>query len=313
MGRNNQHAGMHMKWYRGDRSQGDFSGYDRYIDMIAESKLRKMTNHKAKDLTVKESKIEQKLKEASMVEDGKATKNRDVGKNTKSTIEKTQVIPDKYFVATFDLYANIFTIAFEKGVDVFDYVCECEKLFSEDKYINRTQHPFELNNMEKTHIYLHMLADKMGCEIYEFFIMNEDMRQKRIYNVLKNIMKKYKDKNNFAVSFDAENDHDTEGNEYTVTCLSLSDYYFRNPDLDIKNDTHYYTKNYIHRTVNNTTGEVVYSLNVLTRVNYKYPLKYMCERIEIYAEIYGEMANFFEESLRLYLESGEQIGSCVTW
>lgn len=312
MGRNNQHAGMHIKWWHGDRSQGDFNGYDRYVDMIAESKLRRMNPNDKKivnDLTP----ITETPTSTEMHTSKSKKKKRKNQQNQLAIKEKKQLIPDKYFAASLDLYANIFTIAFEKRIDVFDYVCECEKLCAEDKYMCQTVPWLTLHPLEKSHIFLHMLADKIGCEIYEFFIMNEEIRQRRIYSILQNILKKYEQNIYLAVDFAQENDVDSEGNEYTVTCLTLSDYSFSNLSLNNKNDSHYYTMHYIHKIINNTTGDLIYSLNIKTSTNYKTKLTYMYERAEIYTESEGEMAEFFEKSLHLYLKSGETVGSCVTW
>ena len=324
MGRNNQHAGMHMKWWHGDHSQGDFSGYDRYVDMIAESKLRKMTNGKnTKDPdttkpegVISDGKKSQVITTAPVNESQANKPKKKKNKNPKyqpPVKEKQQLISDEYFAATYNLYANIFAIAFEKRIDVFDYICECERLCAEDKYMCETRKWFALRPLEKSHIFLHMLADKIGCEIHEFFIMNEEMRQKRLYSIFKNILKRYDQKKYLPVSFDQDNDSDFQGNEFTITCLTLLDYHFSNPQMNTADHTHYYTTHYIHKIVNNTTGDVMYSLNIKTSTNYKTELLYMYERAEIYAEPEGEMGNFFEKCLQLYLGSGESIGSCVTW
>lgn len=52
----------------------------------------------------------------------------------------------------------------------FNDVCECEHLCEEDVRMSRDYNYFfnSVTNLDRTIVFLNLLADKIGCDIYEF-------------------------------------------------------------------------------------------------------------------------------------------------
>lgn len=135
MGYNNNHAGMHMIWYRRNNFYDDLEYYDR----LAEEKRKKHELAKRMlDMEEKEKKDDVKptenVEEAKLQPQKKKKKKSQNNQNIPKVDQpkKEKVIDDKYFKNTIDWYANIYLIAFERKLDIFDVICECEHLCEED-------------------------------------------------------------------------------------------------------------------------------------------------------------------------------------
>ena len=160
MGYNNNFAGMHFMRYKQYAQYEDLA----YYDKLAEEKRKQ---EKEKEVALKEEKKAEK-----------ATKNK-----------KEKFISDEQMEISFDIYANIFIIAFDRKIDIYQSIKECEFLCEKDEIVGQT-HAFALNPLEKSVVFLGLLAEKMNCKITDFFALNLEDRKKIAYRILKDELEK---------------------------------------------------------------------------------------------------------------------------
>lgn len=222
-----------------------------------------------------------------------------------------------------NIYANIFMLAFERKIDIAEMVKECEHLMAKDKTIDREC--FCFNAIEKSYVFLDMLATKMNCNISEFFSLNQETRNQKIYVILEGILEECKktDYIQGVVSFGRSMCEDEYGivesedfdEDVSVTRLSINPYFYldidginASPD-DIPECGMEY---YIDRVKEPTTEKEHYCFVVSA---WKSPLHpafgYMHSGCVLHKETEGRMKDFFEATLELYLSRGEEFDGFV--
>lgn len=296
MGYNNNHAGMHMIWYKRRSNYDDLEYYDRLVE---ESRRKKELAQKVQMMDKEEKKIE----------------NHCMQNNSRKTKQpkKEKVINDKYFRNTTDWYANIFLIAFEKKIDIFEDICECERLCEEDVRMSDEYSDFfsPVTNLDKTIVFLNMLADKMGCDVYEFIFPSADMRRKRVYRALDIIENKYCDSSiEYTFSYGSEGEDDEE-EEYVLEQLSMNQYTYLEINTSATENPHCNMEYYFSKISKKDNSEKpIYTFTVMTKHDWllsgrkRQDFHFMFGGSDIISETEGRLADFFERTKNSYLENG---------
>lgn len=316
MGYNNNHAGMHMIWYRRNNFYDDLEYYDR----LAEEKRKKHELAKRMlDMEEKEKKDDVKptenVEEAKLQPQKKKKKKSQNNQNIPKVEQqkKEKVIDDKYFKNTIDWYANIYLIAFERKLDIFDVICECEHLCEEDLRMQEGYRNFfdPVTILDKTIVFLNLLADKMGCDVYEFIFPNSEMRARRVYRILDKLDEKYCDSISSICAFEygVEGEKD-EDEEFIYERFSLNQYMY----LDIKTSADDIPECHMEYYFNKITAKdeserPIYTLSVMAKETYSLTKKsqefnFMFGGSDIISENEGRLAEFFEKLKKTYLENG---------
>ena len=308
MGYNNNHAGMHMIWYH-RKNYDDLEYYDR----LAEENRKKI------ELAEKTQNMEKVSEEKSMkkVEQAKSQKNKmkPQGNQNKHLIEKKKekIIDDKYFSNTIDWYANIYLIAFERKLDIFDAICECEHLCEEDlRMQDGYRNYFEpVTVLDKTIVFLNLLADKMGCDVYEFIFPNSEMRARRVYRILDRFDEKYCNSVASVCAFEygiaGENDEDED---YVYERFSLNQYIYLDINTKVEDNSQCHMEYYFNKiSAKDENESPIYTFSVMAKENYiltgkNQEFNYMFGGADVISEKEGRLAEFFEKLKKTYFENG---------
>lgn len=247
MGYNNNHAGLHLIRMRrsGFGWIGD-SYYDRYQDIITEQMQKRHAqtvelekdvdeihlNNNEKDLATQDSpKIENpqskteapstkkperkpvpsRKKEDSM--SGYTVSDRDpkelaIKYGTEELLEIQDFLHYEYVMA------NIMAIAVKNKKDIFGILRECESLMRKDRRANPVPEE-ELYRFPKLFfmmVFLNLLAERLECEVYEFFIDNDRTRKRFAYQMV-----------DYAREHKEDCDIDIDDSGFTVISMSSID------------------------------------------------------------------------------------------
>lgn len=206
MGYNNNHAGMHLIWYRHYGAYDDLDYYDRKAEMIAQQKAKRaQLTKKEVDSAVEEPIKNKSVREEIDVEEQKNTvvqnsqqapsKKKKKNKNNRSQglwdkapeFGKEQIIEMEFFVGMPQtVMANMMMIAMKNKKDIYEILVECENLMKKDMRTN----PEPKSNwswmpkLEPAIIFLSLVADKLDCAVFEFFIDDVKRREKFVYSII---------------------------------------------------------------------------------------------------------------------------------
>ena len=204
MGYNQHHAGMHLIRY----SQ-KYAPYDdlEYYDELAKrqrnteknirtsetpsvltetsSKSDKPTEHpQKKDMqkTMSNEKTrpkQKKKKEVSLI----YKSHTNITYGTEAVIDTNHYLGISYIVP-----ANIMMIALQKKLDIYEIMDECEKLAASDKYLNpNPEYLYQCSKVERSLVFMSLLAEKMQCSVYQFFINDSESRRQFVYSLLNDL------------------------------------------------------------------------------------------------------------------------------
>ena len=181
MGYNNNHAGMHMIYYNRRNSCEDLEYYDRLAEKVRKKEENTQRLQSTEKTAESKNHIAGNVCENSNIQPQKSNKkeweNQNRNKHQKERPGKTKIIDDMYFRNTIDWYANIYLLAFERKLDIYDDICECEYLCEQDirmseKYLNSLE---PITVIDKTSVFLNLLADRMGCDVMSVSLLSQTM------------------------------------------------------------------------------------------------------------------------------------------
>lgn len=314
MGYNNNHAGMHMIWYRRRNSYDDLEYYDRLAE---ENRKKKELAKKVWDMESEEKKDSMKsIEKVDAVKLQPSKKKKPENNQNMTKVEKAKkekVIDDKYFKNTIDWYANIYLIAFERKLDIFDVICECEHLCEEDLRMQEGYRNFfdPVTILDKTIVFLNLLADKMGCDVYEFIFPNSEMRARRVYRILDKLDEKYCNSisSRCAFEYGVEGESD-EDEEYVYERFSLNQYMYLDIKTNAEDIPECHMEYYFNKiSAKDNSERPIYTLSVMAKDDYSLTKKnqefnFMFGGSDIISENEGRLADFFEKLKKTYLENG---------
>lgn len=183
MGYNNNNAGMHMVWNRRYGEYDDLSYYDRYYTKRAADKKEVQNEHMEDKMSLSSS-----CKKISTKSNNNSKKQ--YFRSEQNVYDKKQVIDIHHFKELSHLVmANVMMLSIQKKIDIRGALDECERLMKEDFRTNPSPgrglswHP----KLEYSFVFLSILADKLGCEVYDFFIDDEERRKRFVYNLLEEV------------------------------------------------------------------------------------------------------------------------------
>ena len=319
MGYNNNHAGMHMIWYHRRNSYDDLEYYDRLAERQQKQKelAKKVLEMEKEEKTVDVKPIVEV--EQTKPQPPKKKKKKPQNNNHKpqqvEQSKKEKVIDDKYFKNTVDWYANIYLIAFERKLDIFDAICECESLCEEDLRMSDGYRNFfdPVTVLDKTIVFLNMLADKMGCDVYEFIFPNAEMRSRRVYRILDKLDERYCSDISAVCAFEygvAGEGEDEEDEEYIVESFSLNNFMYMNINRKVDDIPECHMEYYFNKiTAKDGSEKPIYTCSVMAKEHYSLSSKsqtfnFMFGGSDIISEKEGRLADFFEKLKKVYLENG---------
>lgn len=297
MGYNNNHAGMHMVWHRKYAPYDDLEYYDK---LMAKKESQRLAEHEKNIHKSKSTKVK------------KDKNNKKSNVSNKPMVQNKRLIADLFFDKAVDVYSNIFLLAFEHKLDIYNAVVECEYACQNDEIVGAT-FGFNLPTLlEKSIIYFYLLADKMGCDAYEFFAMNKEVRRKKVYKILSELESKYEKSSSVIYMFDFSQGSEVndENEEFVITRLSFNQFMYLGlhgtPDNLPECHMHYY----IDKISKKNCDEDEYALFV-SMYDYQSQIKqefhYMYGGGVVLSEKSGQMADFFENIYAKYKEKGGEV------
>ena len=193
MGYNNNNAGMHMIWYR---EYTKFEGSDSYDDyMFVKNQSRKEEENQTSEEKKKDNK-DKVSNNTNKVKKKKIKKEKEYNYfyfDPRKDFGTQEVIEDKYFQNNDIISKNIMYMALKNKIDVKKIIIETEKIMRQDLRTNAK--PLEFGNywscvpkLENAMVYLSILADKLSCNIQDFFIDRGDEYKELVYFLLEDII-----------------------------------------------------------------------------------------------------------------------------
>lgn len=150
----------------------------------SEKQYKESQEKKKHEEELKTQKFQQKLDAMKQVTNAKDKKHKE---STNESII-TKCIDDNYFYDFVNAERNIFLIALEKKLDIYNIICECEQLCKDDSNMDSDESQFTyLTPLVRAQVFMNILADKMDCDAKDFVFMNKDECDKR-YKALINKM-----------------------------------------------------------------------------------------------------------------------------
>ena len=321
MGHNNNYAGMHWIYFNHYGKYEDLSYYDR----LAAKKREKQTiintmipGKKGEDLPMSKKEKIDPVDKSNKERKGLGTNNE--ANQRKTDDKKDIVIADRHFAASFDVVDNIFTIAFEKRINLCPILRTSEIMCQDDIRFSNQQR-WKMFDAEKTFVFLSLLADQMGCEVYEFFALGAEGRKNKIRRALENIIRESKIEEGDNIEIRAwfscsEYTDEVDDKEFIVTEISISDYFYRN-ETHTGDDWLYNRMEYsLNRYCDKETGEILeYDLQVCVSPSSnsgigRFESHFMYTGSTIWKEKSGFLADTFENIYKKYKvaeESGFKI------
>ena len=186
MGRNNHHAGLHMIRFSKYGQYDDLDFYDRLVQqrrVLLEAEMDEQNPNAIEDITQIESK-DTKPKKKHKKKENKNTYdpwNIQIQYGTEEVLDIQRIIGPYQ-----DMMANIMVLALKHKKDIYSILSECEDVFSKDSRINP---PPKTDwclcpKLDHSIAFLSLVAEKLDCNLYDFFIDNKLERQKIVYRVI---------------------------------------------------------------------------------------------------------------------------------
>ena len=320
MGYNNNYAGMHLIYFNHYGKYEDLGYYDRLVAKETEKLIRintKLPENKYGDLqmnkdeskknsAISNKQVDQKQETINKSKQGKEkNKNKPRKVPSNSNREKERIIEDRHFNASFDVFLNIFTIAFEKRINMYPIIRNCEIMCQNDVRFSEQQR-WEMYDSEKTFVFLSLMADQMGCEIYEFFALGEEGRKNKIRRALDYIIKKGRIEQADYLEIDlwfSCNDYtdEVDDKEIIISEIEISDFSYRDVLFDENEMPHNQMEYNLTRYCDKKTGEILeYDLRVgLSPISFIGEGNFQSQFMYTSGLIWKEKSGFLAESFEL--------------
>lgn len=206
MSYNNNHAGMHLMWYRKYGSYDDLAHYDKLAERNAkqnkkEEILNSPSKEKVDDILEKNTITEEDLSTKSITPVNITPSHKKTKKNhTHKSHRKfpfapkygtEEVIDMKYFENMNLVSQNVMLMALKSKKDIGKIIFEAEELMKKDFRTNSElsiQNPWSwITALERSMVFLDILADMLDCSVQEFFICDDRANKTFIYKLLDSI------------------------------------------------------------------------------------------------------------------------------
>lgn len=183
MGYNNNHAGMHMISHR------KYGGLDNleYYDKIVEEKVRN-EREKREALAIKTKTKEEKATPPVMKIKKKKSQDVDMTLHMPIKYGTEKTIDVQYFSNMNLVSKNVMLMAIRQGKDVRKAIRETEELMKKDF---RTNIKWSMSSewswlpvLEKSMVFLSILADKLVCSVQDFFTDDASACKRLVYKLL---------------------------------------------------------------------------------------------------------------------------------
>lgn len=174
MGYNNNYAGMHMIRY---------SRYGQYDDLKYYDKLAEQE---------RQCKKENAWSENSNSEDRKNKFKReliDLNNKLGGGYGVDELIDTHHFVYSNIVMSNVMIIAMKNKKDIYEILTECENTMNNDYRTNAVPKISwsYMPIMDKLMIFLSLLAEKLNCNICDFFVNEPTQRKDFVYSLIKQL------------------------------------------------------------------------------------------------------------------------------
>ncbi len=320
MGYNNNHAGMHMSRYNHYGAYDDLEYYDRMAELTAQQKAE-------------QARLDQKVSDSAgdkMIENDTVRKGTDVEEQKNVVVQNSQKAPTKkkknkryrhqdpwdeasefgkeeiidieHFIGMpSTVMANMMIIAMKNKKDIYEILVGCEELMKKDMRTNPEPESSWawMSKLDLTVIFLSMVAEKLDCSVFEFFIDDIKRRTKFVYSLIDYL------RENEPIAL-ACNDGGVDGDGTAFFSIIAFDYYYGMTDK-IRSCLGSMSLEFYKNVFEN--GEVDYAIlfgDSLWRVHYTkydYTHKFVC----LLEESEGKLKDFIEEMIEKHPEWGEEV------
>lgn len=204
MGYNNHNAGMHFVWYRRYAAYDDLEYYDRLAEKKRKDNETRVLSSDTVIAKIDEDRTQEKKVDNHMNQQDEKPNSKKP--NMKSKDKKKQrglqfpkrpaygtekVIGIDNFISTDIVSKNLMLMALKRKIDIKRVLLEAEDLMKRDERTNpepsRDNAWSWLPKLEKSVIFLNILAEKLDCSLTEFFIDDERTRKAFLYKFLSGI------------------------------------------------------------------------------------------------------------------------------
>lgn len=278
MGKDNHNAGLHMIWY----TWNNYSGYtDKYTEMIGEEMNKKKTLLSTK-------------------------------KEEKNTYNYNLVIsPDKLFNTYNILMGNIMFRAIKYKLDISRILKKCEKIMQEDDRMNENKNELSRNGFPKlffSSVFLSLIADELGCEVYELFKENKKQKRDLVYSLIEFI----NNDSDIYVAWEDEDNDDFDLSNTSFYVKSFDEIYGmakNSEEEDIKDFEDIFNLRTMDLTFTKNTikGENHYLINFgYDSINSETTKQYVTKSSfgYLYKETKGALADFIEGKISKIVKNG---------
>ena len=193
MGYNNNHAGMHMIWFR---PRFDDYAYDRTIEEQWRIKLKKekLASQKAEikieaPVVIEEEPVSNKNQNNTTMKQNNKTKKNHLMQSNDNEYGTEFIVNDAFFVDADLVTQNIVFMALKNKKDLYRIFKEADEIMKKDARMNPSPDSdwYGYPLLNRAMIYMRIIADKLDCNIQEFFLDNSQIIKKHIYNLLDEI------------------------------------------------------------------------------------------------------------------------------
>lgn len=278
MGYNNNYAGMHLIRY------SHYGQYDdlQYYDKLAEQENQFKIN--ARSESIKSTNKKKKIKKKLLVE---------LNDKYGGGYGVDELIDTHHFVYSNIIISNVMIIAMKNKKDIYEILIECENIMNNDYRTNAVPKISwsYMPQMDKLMIFLSLLAEKLNCNIWDFFLNEPTQRKSFVYDLIKQLqagLYLYPDEGEINMDQSAEFSYSNFDHTYGMSSVIHQPFY-RNMALtfskEIYEDEIDYSVSFGDMTINSNTK-----------------LNYICKGAYLWQESSGELKDYIENIISQHSE-----------
>lgn len=241
-------------------------------------------------------------------------------------VEKELISRDRLREST-SYIINIFFIAIKNGINIRRVILECEHEIQFDRTINPKVVSLGPLKLDKSLIYLGLLAEKLHCKVQDFFSLNEEDRKTIVYDLI--IANKIETCRPMQYGSEEDQLDDDIVDFYDDSLdekILNSDYEAykeknKNENISLEQFKEYRYRNYepykffIHKVNSNGTDEYLleYQPSFSDIVQYDMTFEYFYNGSDLYSENEGKLAALYNEIRRVnsLSESEEELCEAI--
>lgn len=278
MGYNNNYAGMRMLRY---------SHYGQYDDLEYYNKLAEEENPCKKE--------NDKAENSNNTDEKNKFKKRLVDLNNKygGGYGVEELIEINHFVHSQIIRSNIMIIAMKNKKDIYETLVECENIMNNDYRTNAVPTIAEsyMPKIDKCMIFMSLIAEKLNCTVWDFFINEPIQRRDFVYSLIKQLEMDaylYPDDGEINMDKSAEFFYSNFDHTYGMSSVIHEPWYC---DMSLT-----FSKDIYEDEINYSVSFGDMTININTKFDY------MCKGAYLWEEDSGELKDYIEKIISQHSE-----------